>query len=135
LPKHVWSIRVRLEMSENKRDLALFNSAIDSKLRGCDLVCLRVSDVFSAGRVMKRASMLESKTVSRADRATEGRARVPFRVPEQANVSDVSALNRLIRRLKGARWLLRASAWRWIVSTFVLSFAKSGTRLRRGRAE
>lgn len=34
LPKHVWSIRVRLEMSENKRDLALFNMAIDSKLRG-----------------------------------------------------------------------------------------------------
>ena len=44
LPKHVWSIRVRLEMADNKRDLALFNMAIDSKLRGCDLVCLKVRD-------------------------------------------------------------------------------------------
>lgn len=62
LPKHVWSIRVRLEMAENKRDLALFNLAIDSKLRGCDLVCLRVRDVFAAGRVMERSSMTQSKT-------------------------------------------------------------------------
>lgn len=42
LPKHVWSIRVHLELSGNKRDIALFNMAVDSKLRGCDLVCLRV---------------------------------------------------------------------------------------------
>lgn len=41
LPKHVWSIRVRLEMADNRRDLALFNMAVDSKLRGCDLVCLK----------------------------------------------------------------------------------------------
>jgi hypothetical protein len=38
LRKHVWAIRVRLEIAENHRDLALFNLAIDSKLRGCDLV-------------------------------------------------------------------------------------------------
>lgn len=50
-PKHVWSIRVRLEMADNPRDVALFNMAIDSKLRGCDLVRLRVRDVFAAGRV------------------------------------------------------------------------------------
>ena len=37
-PKHVWSIRVRLEMAGDTRDLALFNMAVDSKLRGCDLV-------------------------------------------------------------------------------------------------
>jgi site-specific recombinase XerC len=61
-PKHVWSIRVRLEMANNKRDLALFNMAIDSKLRGCDLVCLRVHDVFVGGRVKERASMTQSKT-------------------------------------------------------------------------
>ena len=48
-PKHVWSIRVRLEMAENPRDLALFNMAIDSRLRGCDLVWLRVK-----GRVRGR---------------------------------------------------------------------------------
>lgn len=50
LPKHLWSIRVRLEMQQNKRDLALFNLALDSKLRGCDLVNLKVRDVFAAGR-------------------------------------------------------------------------------------
>ena len=62
LPKHVWSIRVRLEMADNKRDLALFNMAIDSKLRGCDLVCLRVNEVFAAGRAKERASVTQSKT-------------------------------------------------------------------------
>ena len=51
MPRHVWSIRVRLEMAGNQRDLALFNMVVDSKLRGCDLVGLRVRDVFAAGRV------------------------------------------------------------------------------------
>lgn len=62
MPRHVWSIRVRLEMAGNARDLALFNMAVDSKLRGCDLVALRVRDVFAAGRVKERASMIQSKT-------------------------------------------------------------------------
>lgn len=62
LPKHVWSIRVRLEMADNRRDLALFNMAIDCKLRGCDLVRLKVNDVFAAGRVKDRASVTQSKT-------------------------------------------------------------------------
>lgn len=62
LPKHVWAIRVRLELAESTRDLALFNLAVDSKLRGCDLVCLKVSDVFVAGRIKERASVLQSKT-------------------------------------------------------------------------
>ena len=61
-PKHVWAIRVRLEIAENHRNLALFNLAIDSKLRGCDLVCLKVADVFAAGRVKERASIIQSKT-------------------------------------------------------------------------
>ena len=42
-PSEVWAIRVRLQIDNNKRDLALFNSAIDSKLRGCDLLRIRVS--------------------------------------------------------------------------------------------
>jgi integrase len=62
LPKHVWSIRVRLEMADNKRDLALFNMAIYCKLRGCDLVRLKVNDVYAAGRVKERASVTQSKT-------------------------------------------------------------------------
>ena len=62
LPKHVWAIRVRLELAGKLRDLALFNMAIDSKLRGCDLVRLRVPDVYSAGQVKERAAILQSKT-------------------------------------------------------------------------
>jgi hypothetical protein len=44
-PKHVWSIRTRLQMEGRTRDLAMFNLAIDSKLRGCDVVAIRVEDV------------------------------------------------------------------------------------------
>ena len=62
LPKNVWAIRVRLELAENTRDLALFNMAVDSKLRGCDLVRLTVPDVYTAGRVKERTSILQSKT-------------------------------------------------------------------------
>lgn len=62
LPKYVWAIRVRLEIAENHRDLALFNLAIDSKLRGRDLVKLKVSDVYASGQVKERASVIQSKT-------------------------------------------------------------------------
>ncbi|MFH5774541.1 tyrosine-type recombinase/integrase [Paracoccus sp. NGMCC 1.201697] len=62
LPKHMWSIRVRLEMAGNKRDLALFNLAVDNKWRDRDLVGLKVRDVFAAGRVRERASIIQSKT-------------------------------------------------------------------------
>ena len=61
-PKHVWGIRVRLELAENHRDLALFNIAIDSKLRGGDLVKMKVVDVMASGQIKERASVLQSKT-------------------------------------------------------------------------
>ncbi|PYE82474.1 hypothetical protein DFP88_104230 [Pseudoroseicyclus aestuarii] len=51
LPKHVSAIRVRIELADRAGDLALFNLAIDSKLRGCDLIYLRIADVFAAGQV------------------------------------------------------------------------------------
>ena len=44
-PRHVWAIRTHLQLGGRKRDLAMFNLAIDSKLRGCDLVSLKVEDV------------------------------------------------------------------------------------------
>ena len=62
LPKHVWAIRVRLEIADNHRDLAQFNLAIDSKLRGCDLVKLKVADVFVAGQLKERTSITQSET-------------------------------------------------------------------------
>ena len=55
-PKEVWAIRVRLQMKHRKRDLALFNLAIDSKLRGCDLVSLRVDDIAAGGSLMVQSS-------------------------------------------------------------------------------
>ncbi len=48
-PKEVWAIRVRLQLAGRIRDLALFNLAIDSKLRGCDLVRLKVADIAQMG--------------------------------------------------------------------------------------
>ena len=62
LPKYVWAIRVGLEIADKHRDLALFNLAIGSKLRGCDLVFLKVADVLAAGLVKERASIIQSKT-------------------------------------------------------------------------
>ena len=59
---HVWSIRARLQLERRVRDLALFNLAIDSKLRGCDLVALRVDDVAPNGYAIDRANIRQSKT-------------------------------------------------------------------------
>ena len=62
LPKQVWAIRARLELAGNLRDLALFNVAIDSKLRGCDLVKLSVTDLVKDDRIRERVSIIQSKT-------------------------------------------------------------------------
>ena len=48
-PKHVWSIRTKLQVENRTRDLAMFNLAIDSKLRGCDVIALKVEDVAPSG--------------------------------------------------------------------------------------
>ena len=60
--QQVWEIRIRLQLLNRTRDLALFNLAIDSKLRSCDLVRLRVADVTHGGRVLSRAAVLQRKT-------------------------------------------------------------------------
>jgi hypothetical protein len=61
-PKHVWSIRTKLQIAERTRDLAMFNLAIDSKLRGCDVVSLRVEDVAPHGHAVNRATVRQKKT-------------------------------------------------------------------------
>jgi integrase len=71
-PKHIWAIRQQLKNGHRVRDLALFNSAIDAKLRGCDLVKLRVSDVASGGAIRQRSTIIQQKT---------GRP-VPFEITE-----------------------------------------------------
>src|SRR6201997_789830 len=60
--KEIWAIRVRLQLASRHRDLALFNLAIDSKLRACHLVKLRVRDVCHAGTIASRAIVLQQKT-------------------------------------------------------------------------
>jgi len=60
--KEIWAIRVRLQLSNNVRQLALFNLAIDSKLRGCDLLNLHVGDVTHGGTVATRAIIVQRKT-------------------------------------------------------------------------
>jgi hypothetical protein len=60
-PKHVWSIRTKLQIEGRARDLAMFNLAIDSKLRGCD-VAIRVEDVAPGGYTADRATVRQKKT-------------------------------------------------------------------------
>ena len=61
-PKHVWSIRSKLQLDGRARDLALFNLAIDSKLRGCDVVALKVDDIAPGGYAADRATVRQKKT-------------------------------------------------------------------------
>ena len=60
--KHVWSIRTKLQVEGRTRDLAMFNLAIDSKLRGCNVVSLRVEDVAPHGQAVDRATVRQKKT-------------------------------------------------------------------------
>jgi integrase len=60
--REIWSIRVRLQVAQRVRDLALFNLALDSKLRACDLVALWVDDVALNGRVRSCATVIQRKT-------------------------------------------------------------------------
>ena len=61
-PKHIWAIRTRLQHEGRTRDLALFNTAIDGKLRGCDLVRMRVADVHLGDGARLRTTIVQQKT-------------------------------------------------------------------------
>ena len=60
--REIWAIRIRLQLQQDARELALFNLAIDSKLRSCDLVRLRIRDICQGGRVASRAIVMQRKT-------------------------------------------------------------------------
>jgi site-specific recombinase XerC len=94
--KEVWAIRIRLQLSRKIRELALFNLAIDSKLRGCDLVCLRVKDVVATGEVKSRAIIVQKKT---------GRP-VQFEITEQTRI----AIAKLVQKyeLTGSDFLFQS---------------------------
>jgi integrase len=75
--KEIWSIRIRLQLAGKVRDLALFNLAIDSNLRGCDLVSLRICDIAQGKRFFQRAVVMQRKT----------HRPVPFEITEQTRQS------------------------------------------------
>jgi hypothetical protein len=72
-PKHVWSIRTKLQIEGRARDLAMFNLAIDSKLRGCDVVAIKVEDIAAISARRNRAVAI----MSRPNRNIVGRQRRP----------------------------------------------------------
>jgi integrase len=90
---HVWTIRVRLQIERRVRDLALFDIALDSKLRGCDVVALRLADIMAAGSLRPRATIIQQKT---------GRP-VQFEITPQTRRSLSDWLNR--RRGEPDGWL------------------------------
>ena len=61
-PKEIWGIRIRLQLANQIRDLALFDLGLDSKLRGCDLVKLRISDVTLGRSIRSRCTIVQQKT-------------------------------------------------------------------------
>ena len=79
-PRKVWAICVRLQIGHRVRDLPLFNLAIDSKLRGCDLVHLRAEDVMQGSQVRTRTLISRGKTG----------APVQFEIMEQARTALAS---------------------------------------------
>lgn len=62
LPKQVWAVRFFLEQEHRLRDRALFDLAIDSKLRGCDLVKIKIDELVSGARIRQRAIVIQQKT-------------------------------------------------------------------------
>ncbi len=136
-PKNVWSIRVRLEMSGATRELALFNLAIDSKLRACDLVELRVEDLWWGSSIRDRATIIQKKT----------KRPVQFEVTEQTKTTLVAWLP-FVRRNGGSylfpsRWKTshHLSTWqyarivhRWVSSIGLDASAYRTHSMRRTKA-
>ncbi len=94
--KEIWAIRIRLEIANKIRDLALFNLAIDSKLRGCDLVKIRVLDVSHGGNVARRAKVMQQKT----------HQPLQFEISEQTRESVAELIK--TQRLKDSDYLFKS---------------------------
>lgn len=92
-PKRVWAIRQQLKTTNRIRDLALFNCALDAKLRACDLVKLRVSDIAPGGALLQRSTVIQQKT---------GRP-VPFEITEPTREALTAWL--LARGRRADDWL------------------------------
>ncbi|AMV46007.1 tyrosine-type recombinase/integrase [Paraburkholderia caribensis] len=135
--REIWAIRTRLQMSSNARELAMFNLAIDSKLRACDLTRLQVQDVYMGGHVVARATFMQQKT----------HRPVQFEITEQTRQSVSAWIS--ARGLKPADYLfpsrLHASAHvstrqyarivhRWVASIGLDNTAYGTHTMRRTKA-
>jgi hypothetical protein len=94
--KEVWAIRMRLQLAHRERELALFNLGVDSKLRACDLVQLRVRDICHGDRVANRAIVMQQKT----------HRPVQFEITEHTREALTAWIKASARRSDD--WLLRA---------------------------
>ncbi len=75
--KEIWAIRIRLQLANRHRDLAMFNLAIDSKLQACDLINIRVRDISRGGGIATRAIVMQQKT----------QRTVQFEITEQTRIA------------------------------------------------
>lgn len=136
-PKHVWAIRTRLQLSRRIRDLALFNLAIDSELRGCDLVSLKVEDVAPHDYTLDRVTVRQNKT---------GRP-VKFEITEQTRqaideylkITDKGPGAYLFSGRKGRNCSLSTRQYARLVSEWIASIGLDPSRfgthsLRRTKA-
>ena len=94
--QEVWSIRIRLQIANRIRDLALFNLAIDSKLRSCDLVKLKVHDIAQGSNIIPRAMVLQQKT----------QRPVQFEITKQTRIALTSWIE--FSKLSGQDYLFRS---------------------------
>jgi integrase len=91
--REIWGIRIRLQLADRFRDIALFNLAIDSKLRGCDLISLRVADVAQGRSIFHRAIVMQQKT----------RRPVQFEITEQTRLAILTWIDK--QRLTMSQYL------------------------------
>jgi len=94
--REIWEIRIRLQLANKTRDLALFNLAIDSKLRGCDLVKLKVSNITHGSAILKRAMIMQQKT----------KQPVQFEITDQTRKAIIDLI--AIQNLKQDDYLFRS---------------------------
>ena len=98
--REIWAIRIRLQLAARTRELALFNLAVDSKLRSCDLVRLRVRDITHGNQVANRAIVMQQKT----------RCPVQFEITEQTRESVATWIRCAGRRPEDYLFRSRLSA-------------------------
>ncbi len=142
-PKDVWAIRIRLELSGRRRDLALFDLAIDSKLRACDLVRLKTQDVYVGDHARERATITQKKTnravqfeITGQTRAALdawinscGRSRGDYLFPSRLEASSHLSIRRYARLVQ--KWLKAAGLDSGVYGTHSMRRTKAAQIYRK----